>query len=179
MILNKKALSVPVIILTTFLTACAANNASVKTTTSPVDGKTRTAIRGSDFSLSWIYPVEGSSMLGMLIVGGNVVEKETASIIFSTSSNSGFQSAYFKADGERIDLQATEASTNFSSSQYGVEASKEFIIGCEKLNAVVQSTDVYLRVTFRDGFTDYDVSKTKHSGADGFGMIKKIAQYCN
>jgi hypothetical protein len=168
-----------VLIASAFLTGCSANNASVKTNISPVDGKIRTVIQGSDFSTSWIYPVEGSSMLGMLIVGGSVIEKETASIIFSVTSNSGFRSAFFKADGEVIDLRPTKATTDFSSGQLGVEASKEFLIGCEPLNIVVQSTDVYLRITYADGFVDYDVSKPKYSGADGFGMIKKIASYCN
>ena len=174
--LNKK-LQLVLIISTSLLTACSANHATVNTMTSPVDGKTRTTIKAPDFSNSIIYAVAGSSAYGMHIEGGSVIDKKTASIIFSTTSNSGFRTAYFKADGDRIDLHDTNVLTNFSSDRYGVHASKEFFISCEKITTVVQSTDVYLRVTFSDGFVDYDVSKII-SGADGFGMIKKIAQYC-
>ena len=159
------------------LFACSANNSSVKTTTSPVDGKTRTVIQGSDFSTSYIYPIEGSSMLGMEIAGGSVTNKETASIVLKVSSDSGFRKAYFKADGDKVDLHPTQAITDFNSNEYGVTATKEFTIGCENLKRVSQSKEVYLRVTFADGYVDYDVSKAKF-GADGFGMIKKIAQYC-
>lgn len=160
------------------LTGCSANSASVKTSTSPVDGKTRTTISGSGFSTSYIYPVEGSSMMGMEIAGGSVVDKNTAYITFRTSSDSGFRDAFFKADGNRFDMSPTSALTDFTSSEYGISATKEFFIGCEELNKVTQSKDVYLRVSFADGFVDYNVSKTKY-GADGFEMIKKIAQYCN
>ncbi len=160
------------------LAGCSANSASVKTSTSPVDGKTRTTISGSDFSTSYIYPVEGGAMMGMEIAGGSVVDKNTAYIIFKTFSDSGFRSAFFKADGNRFDMSPTSAPTDFTGSEYGINAAKEFFIGCEELNKVTQSKDVYLRVTFTNGFVDYNVSKTKY-GADGFEMIKKIAQYCN
>ncbi|MED5327649.1 MAG: hypothetical protein VYE37_15380 [Pseudomonadota bacterium] len=171
-------LTVTTIILAITLIGCSANSASVKTTTSPVDGKTRTTINGSEFSTSYIYPVEGSSMMGMEVAGGSVVDKRTAYIVFTTSSDSGFRDAYFKADGNQFDMTPTSALTDFTSSEYGVNATKEFFISCEALQKVTQSKDVYLRVTFADGFVDYNVSKTKY-GADGFEMIKKIAQYCN
>jgi hypothetical protein len=177
MLLNNR-FQFTIIIVSVFLASCSANNATVNTMTSPIDGKTRTTIKAPDFSNSIIYPVEGSSAYGMHIDGGSVIDKKTASIIFKTMSNSGFRTAYFKADGDRIDLHDTNVLTNFSSDKYGVYASKEFFISCEKITTVVQSTDVYLRVTFSDGFVDYDVSKII-SGADGFGMIKKIAHYCS
>lgn len=160
------------------LIGCSANSASIKTTTSPVDGKTRTTINGSEFSTSYIYPVEGSTMMGMEVAGGSVVDKSTAYIVFTTSSDSGFRDAYFKADGNQFDMSPTSALTDFTSSEYGINATKEFFISCEALQKVTQSKDVYLRVTFADGFVDYNVSKTKY-GADGFEMIKKIAQYCD
>jgi hypothetical protein len=170
--------ALPMLVATVIIAGCASNSASVKTTTSPVDGKTRTIIQGSAFSTSYIYPVDGSSMLGMEIAGGSVIDKETASIIFNTMSDSGYRTAYFKADGEEVELTPTKAITDFTSSQYGVNAIKEFYISCSDIKKVAQSNDVYLRVTFSDGFVDYDVSKTKY-GADGFGMIKKISQYCD
>jgi|GEM_PF-3823445 len=160
------------------LFGCSANSSSVKTTTSPVDGKTTTKISRSTFDTSWIYPVSGSAGNPLLIDGGSVTDKQTASITVSTSSDSGYRSAYFKADGKRIDLTSSNAMTDFSSDQYGIDASTSFYISCIELKKVTQSKEVYLRVTFSDGFVDYDVSKPKYSGADGFGMIKKISQYC-
>jgi len=161
------------------LFGCSANSASVKTNTSPIDGKTRTVIDGSDFSTSYISPVDGSrATLAMEVAGGSVIDKETASIVFNATSNSGFRGAYFKADGVEFQLKPSKALTDFASNRYGIDAIKEFFISCPDLIKVTQSKEVYLRVTFGDGFVDYDVSKPKYSGADGFGMIKKISQYC-
>lgn len=163
---------------TIVLSGCSANSASVKTTTSPIDGKTRTTISRSTFDSSWIYPVEGSAGVGMLINGGSVTDKQTASIIVSTPSNSGYRSAYFKADDERFDLTASSTMTDFSTNEYGTTATTSFYMSCLELKKVAQSKQVYLRVTFSDGYRDYDVSKKHNAVADGFGMIKKISQYC-
>ena len=157
------------------LTACSANNSSVSTTTSPIDGKVRTVISGSDFSTSYIY-------LFLQVVqdankGGSVTDQTVSTIVFETTSTDGFREAFFKADEKIYNLKPTAALTDFSSDKYGINATKEFFISCNDLVAVSKSLDVYLRVTFADGFVDYDVSKSNF-GADGFGMIKKIASYC-
>ena len=158
------------------LTACSANNSSVSTTTSPIDGKVRTVISGSDFSTSYIYPISSGGS-GMLIKGGSVTDQTVSTIVFETTSTDGFREAFFKADEKIYNLKPTAALTDFSSDKYGINATKEFFISCNDLVAVSKSLDVYLRVTFADGFVDYDVSKSNF-GADGFGMIKKIASYC-
>ena len=158
------------------LLGCSANNASVKTTTSPIDGKTRTVINGSDFSISYIYPASGEG-LGVKIAGGSVVDNQVASIVFDAHSSSGFREAFFKADGDIYKLRPTAALTDFQTSEYGTRAIKEYTIPCADLVKVSNSTEVYLRITYADGFVDYDVSKSKY-GADGFGMIKKITDYC-
>jgi hypothetical protein len=158
------------------LTGCSANNASVSTTTSPIDGKSRTVINGSDFSTTYIYPASGGG-LGMEIAGGSVTDKEMASIVFEAASSDGFREAFFKADGQTYDLEPTSALTDFQVNEYGARAIKEYLIPCSDLIEVAKSSEVYLRVTFADGFVDYDVSKSKY-GADGFGMVKKIAEYC-
>ena len=164
----KKALIISSIILT----GCSANNAAVKTITSPVDGKTRTTITGSNFSMSYIYPIEGSNnSTGMEIAGGSVIDKEYA-------SDKGYRKAYFQADGERFEMNPTNAVTDFNANKHGVKATKEFIMTCDDIKQVAQSKEVYLRITFADGFTDYNVSKS-NNGTDGFEMIKKIAMYCD
>lgn len=158
------------------VTGCSANSAGVKVSTSPIDGKTTTVIQGSDFSTSYIYPFDGEG-LGIEIAGGSVTDKQVASIVFTALSAEGFRSAFFKADGKIIDMRPTAAITDFSASEYGVNAVKEFLISCPQIIEVADSTEVYMRVTFADGYVDYAVSKSKY-GADGFGMIKKIASYC-
>ncbi|WP_371374956.1 hypothetical protein [Thalassotalea aquiviva] len=158
------------------ISGCVANDASVSTTVSPIDGKSTTVINGSAFSTSYIYPISGTG-LGMEVAGGSVTNKDIASIVFEASSSVGFREAFFKADGITYDLKPTKALTNFETNGYGTIATKEFLLSCSDILNVSQSSEVYLRVTFADGFVDYDVSKSKN-GTDGFAMIKKIASYC-
>ncbi|MFT2092464.1 hypothetical protein [Paraglaciecola sp. 2405UD69-4] len=158
------------------LIGCSANNASVRTSVSPIDGKSTTIITDSAFSLSYIYPANDEG-LGIRLEGGRVFDKEEASIIFDASTDHGFREAFFKADGETYFMTPSAALTDFKADKHGVRASKEFMIGCSELVKVANSKDVYLRITYSNGFVDYNVSKP-FRGSDGFGMVKKIASYC-
>tara|TARA_B110000211_G_C14092289_1_gene559835 strand:+ start:5394 stop:5915 length:522 start_codon:yes stop_codon:yes gene_type:complete len=170
-------LKIAAILLAISLSACSANSSTVKTTTSPIDGVSRTVISGSDFSISYIYPADGEGM-GVEVAGGSVTEKEYASIVFSATQVGGiYREAFFKADGVTFTLEPTSAPVSFTASEYGVISDKEFLISCDDLLTVAKSSEVYLRITYVSGFVDYSVSEAKY-GADGFGMIKKIASYC-
>ncbi|MCW8355285.1 hypothetical protein N5P32_05050 [Marinomonas pontica] len=159
------------------LSACSANSAKVSTTTSPIDGVTRTIITGPDFSNSLIYPVD-SNGLGVLIKGGAVVDKKYALINFESSSSSGYRSAFFSASGKKINLSPAQSLTSFEVDNVGITSNMSFGLMCDELLTVAQSNDVYLRIVRNSGFTDYMVSESPYSGTDGFEMIKKIASYC-
>ena len=159
------------------LSACAANHASIKTQTSPVDGSTRTTVTGSGFSTSYIYPADGGGS-GIEIAGGTVIDKKYAQITFKAFEISGFRDALFNADGDLIEIETTKHITDFSVSEYGSTSSKTYVMTCDELLKISKSNEVYLRITYSDGFVDYSVSESGRYGADGFAMVKKIAEQC-
>lgn len=160
------------------LSACSANSAKVETSTSPVDGKTTTYITGSSFSNSLIYPVKkNSGHYGILIEGGAIIDKEVARINISSMSKSGYDSIFFKADGEKYDVKLPNG-TSFDVTDLGVDASTSMFLSCSDITKISQSSEVFMRVTYRTGFVDYFVSDPVYPSADGFEMIKKIASYC-
>lgn len=159
------------------LAGCAASGSKVTTHTSPIDGKTTTTIHGSDFATSLIYPINNNAEHGgMLINGGSVVDKDIARIRVSAFSETGYTSAFFKADGKLFNLEPS--TTSFKVDQYGAQAFTSLSIACSELQQVVNSNQIYMRVTFRNGYVDYKVEDGTKMGSDGLSMIKAISSHC-
>jgi hypothetical protein len=168
-----KVVSIAVVML---LTGCVSTSPSVSTSVSPVDGKSRTDVSASLYSMSHVLSVDGESGLG--IEGGTVVDGEYAFILFRQNYAVSFLDASFNADGLMIEMEPANVLTDFKVSEYGTTAKKSFIISCSDLLKVAKSKDVYLRVNYISGFVDYSVSAMDY-GYHGFQTIKDIASHCN